>query len=117
MHTKQSHLFGVEDKKPLSQIVKMLNEHFGLNLTEDDKISIRDLEGRLDGSETLKASIRANHSLENVRLTFTHEVGQLLHNMMDSNFKFYKQANDAPEFQKTFFDMLFKRYMKKAKSA
>jgi len=117
MRTKQTHLLAAEDMEPLSQIVRTLNEHFGLNLTEDDKISIRDLEGRLDESETLKASVRANASPENVRLTFQHEASQLLQGMIDSNLKFYKQANDDPDFQKTFFDMLFDRYMKKAKSA
>jgi len=71
----------------------------------------------LDESEALKASVRANTSRENVRLTFLQEAECVLQGMLDSNIKFYKQANDNPEFQKVFYDILFDRYMKKAKSA
>jgi len=61
--------------------------------------------------------VRANASRENVRLTFMQEAERLLQGMLDSNIKFYKHANDDTEFQNMFYDMLFDRYMQKAKSA
>ena len=39
-------------------------------------------------------------------------VNDLLQDMIDGHFKFYKQVNDDPEFAKTFLDWLFDRYLK-----
>ncbi len=38
-------------------------------------------------------------------------VNDLLQGMIDSNFKFYKQANDDPEFSKRLLDLLFDCYL------
>ena len=35
--------------------------------------------------------------------------------MIDGHFKFYKHVNDDPEFAKTFLDLLFERYLGRAK--
>ncbi len=35
--------------------------------------------------------------------------------MIDGHFKFYKHVNDDPEFAKTFLDLLFERYLVRAK--
>jgi hypothetical protein len=39
----------------------------------------------------------------------------LLQDMIDGHFKFYKHVNDDPEFAKTFLDLLFERYLGRAK--
>jgi hypothetical protein len=38
----------------------------------------------------------------------------LLQDMIDGHFKFYKHVNDDPEFAKTFLDLLFERYLGRA---
>ncbi len=53
---------------------------------------------------------------ENARLTFDHIVGDLLQDMIEGHFKFYKQVNDDPAFARAFLDWLFDRYLKKAKN-
>jgi type I restriction enzyme, R subunit len=100
--------------EPLSQIIKELNEHFGTDFTEDDKVCIRELEQRLAINEALEASVRVNPP-ENARLTFDIVVNELLQDMIDGHFKFYKQVNDDPQFAKTFLDWLFERYLSKSK--
>jgi type I restriction enzyme, R subunit len=37
-------------------------------------------------------------------------VNDRLQEMIDANFKFYKQVTDDPEFAKVFLDWLFERY-------
>jgi type I restriction enzyme R subunit len=59
----------------------------------------------------LKASVHVNPP-ENARLTFDHVVNDRLQDMIDSNFKFYKQVTDNQEFSKTFLDWLFERYLR-----
>ena len=48
--------------------------------------------------------------LENARLTFDHVANDKIQEMIDSNFKFYKQITDDPEFQQFFLGWLFERY-------
>ena len=35
--------------------------------------------------------------------------------MIDGHFKFYKHVNDDPDFAKTLLDLLFERYLERAK--
>ena len=111
---KEIYTLGQEELEPLSQIIQMLNEHFGTDFTEDDKLCIREIEQRLAGNEALEASVRVNPP-ENARLTFDHVVNDLLQDMIDGHFKFYKQVNDDPEFAKNFLDWLFERYLGRSK--
>ncbi|MBI4677160.1 MAG: type I restriction endonuclease subunit R [Elusimicrobia bacterium] len=98
-----------EELETLSQIIKLLNERFGTDFTEKDRVFIEQLEERLAGDAALAASVQVNPP-ENARLTFEHVVNDRLQEMMDSNFKFYKQVTDDPEFAKFFLGWLFERY-------
>ena len=111
---KEIYTLGHNELEPLSQIIQELNEHFGTDFTEDDKLCIREIEQRLAGNEALEASVRVNPP-ENARLTFDLVVNDLLQDMIDGHFKFYKQVNDDPEFAKTFLDWLFERYLGRSK--
>lgn len=98
----------------LSQIIRELNERFGTAFTDEDRIFIEQLEAKLAGSDALPKAVTANTS-DNARLTFDHVVNDKLQEMIDTNFKFYKQVTDDPEFAKTFLDWLFNRYLKKVR--
>lgn len=106
---KEIYSLGNDEMEPLSQIIRTLNEHFGTEFNEDDRLCIQELEHRLAGNSALEASVRAN-TPENARLTFDIVVNDLLQGMIDSHFKFYKQVNDNKEFSKMFIDWLFDRY-------
>jgi type I restriction enzyme R subunit len=98
-----------EDIEPLSQIIKELNERFGTDFTEEDKVFIRQLEQRIANDPALEASIRVNPP-QDARLTFNQVVNDRLQEMIDSNFKFYKQVTDNPDFAEDFIGWLFDRY-------
>lgn len=103
-----------EQLEPLSQIIRELNERFGTDFTEADKVFIRELEKRLADDAALQASVRANPP-ENARLTFDHIVGDRLQDMIETNFEFYKRVTDDRDFARFFIDWLFERYLKKTK--
>jgi type I restriction enzyme R subunit len=111
---KEIFTLGQAELEPLSQIIQELNEHYGTDFTEEDKLCIREIEQRLANNTALEASVRVNPP-ENARLTFDHVVNDLLQDMIDGHFKFYKHVNDDPEFAKTFLDLLFERYVGKSK--
>ena len=98
-----------EQIEPLSRIIKDLNDRFGTDFTDEDKVFIQRLEDQLGTSEALKAAILANVP-ENARLTFDRVVSDELQDMVDTNFKFYKRVTDDPAFAKFFLDWLFERF-------
>ena len=97
--------------EPLSAIIQALNERFGTNFTDKDKVSLKGLEERLVGNEALSASLKAN-TKENARLTFNHVVKDQLQEMVDSNFELYKRVTDDAQFSKYLLDWLFERMLK-----
>ncbi|MBI2920764.1 MAG: type I restriction endonuclease subunit R [Planctomycetes bacterium] len=111
MTMETPHLVPAEDLEPLSAIIRELNERFGTDFSEDDRVSIHALEQRLATDESLKTSVRVN-TTENARLTFDHIVGDKLQDMADTDFKFFKRVNDNPQFAKFLLDWLFERYRK-----
>lgn len=105
-----------EEVEILSQILKALNERFGTDFAEDDKVFIQQLEEKLAGDAALEASVKVNVP-ENARLTFDHVANDKIQEMIDSNFKFYKQITDDPSFGEFFLDFLFERYKRRDKEA
>jgi type I restriction enzyme R subunit len=98
-----------EQLEPLSQILKLLNDRFGTNFEEEDKQFLETLEEKLDADTGMAASFAVN-TRENARLTFDHKVRDHVQDMIDTNFKFFKQINDKPEFADFLNDLLFDRY-------
>lgn len=101
---------GGDNLESLSQIIRELNERFGTSFTEEDRIFIEQLEAKLTDNEALDKAVKVN-SPDNARLTFDHVVNDKLQEMIDTNFKFYKQVTDDPDFARTFLDWLFQRYV------
>ncbi|MCL5960408.1 MAG: type I restriction endonuclease subunit R, partial [Chloroflexi bacterium] len=106
---KKVHEIPPENLESLSQIIHELNQRFGTDFTEEDKVFIQQLEARLHEDTALEASVRVNPP-DNVRLTFDHVVNDRLQEMIDADFRFYKQVTDDPEFAKFFYRWLFERY-------
>jgi type I restriction enzyme, R subunit len=111
---KEIYTLGHDELEPLSKILRDLNEHFGTDFTEEDKLCLVEIEQRLAYNTALEASVRV-HPPENARLTFDHVVNDLLQDMIDGHFKFYKHVNDDPDFAKTLLDLLFERYLGRTK--
>ncbi len=98
-----------EDLQPLSEILKLLNDRFGTNFEPEDEEFLETLEQKLDEDHGLAASFAVN-TRENARLTFDHKVRDHVQDMIDTNFKFFKQINDKPEFADYLNNLLFDRY-------
>jgi len=98
-----------ENLSPLSQIIQQLNQRFGTDFSDSDKVFIEQLETKLDSNDFLKASVRIN-SQSLARLTFNDVVSDEIQETIETNFKFYKQFNDRPEFAEFLLNWLFERY-------
>lgn len=105
----------IEQIEPLSQIVQELNQRFGTDFTDDERVFIQQLETKLDESPSLQASLRVN-SPQNVKLTFNTITNDLMQQMIESNFSFYKHFNDDSAFAEFLLNFLFQRYLERANS-
>lgn len=101
-----------EDKEPLSVIIDELNRLFGTEFTEDDKVFLSQLEGRLDQHDALEKIVRINPP-ENARLSFDQYVNREVQEMIDTNFDFYRRIADDESFADHLFSALFERYRRR----
>ncbi|MFH0943835.1 MAG: RNA-binding domain-containing protein, partial [Planctomycetota bacterium] len=100
----------------LSRIIAELNDRFGADLTEEDRVTLRAVMNQLDEDVALDAAVRTN-TRENVRLTFDHKLNDRLQSLVDSNFKLYKRLTDDASFGEALLDHLFDSYMRKRRQA
>jgi type I restriction enzyme, R subunit len=101
-----------EQLEALSHIIQEINQRFGTDFSEDERVFIERLEIKLDESKPLQASTRVN-SPENIRLTFNNITSDLMQEMIETNFNFYKQFNDDQDFSGLLMGFLFNRYMER----
>jgi type I restriction enzyme R subunit len=57
------------DQAPLSEIINVINERFGLNLDEADRLLLEQYKAEMVADEDLAAQAKAN-TLENFKLVF-----------------------------------------------
>ncbi|HEX9870895.1 MAG TPA: hypothetical protein VGC99_20335 [Candidatus Tectomicrobia bacterium] len=102
--------------EPLSQIIHDLNERFGTDFSEEDRVVIAHLVQKLTGDPALATSVQVN-TPKNARLTFDHVVTKHLQDMVDTNFKFYKRVTDDQAFTRSFLDWFFEHVQARLKGA
>jgi type I restriction enzyme R subunit len=101
-----------EHVDPLSEIIRRLNERFGANLREEDRVTLRHVAQRLEQDTALDASARVN-TRENVRLTFEHKFNDIFQEIINSNFDLYRRATDDESFGTALKDYLFDQYLRR----
>lgn len=93
----------------LSEIIKELNERFGTEFDEEDRLVIHQIEQKLAQDERLGQTIRVN-TPENAMLTFKQVLQDLFQDMLETNFKFYQNMDSNPDFAERLTSLLFERY-------
>lgn len=81
------------EKVALSQIIKEVNERFGTEFTEADRVFFAQLKARLVENDALQSSARVN-SPESVRLLHDALFDRELQSMIESNFDIFKRISD-----------------------
>jgi type I restriction enzyme R subunit len=99
-----------EDEKDwLSNIVKTLNETYGLNLTDEDKVDIERIKIKLEENEELRAVIEGNNTLENIRYKFNSTVNSLLLDFVHNKTTLYAKLTE-PKVNALFKQKWFEEY-------
>ena len=114
--TKEPHGHTPEEMETLSRIIAELNERFGLELGPEHRVTLGQMMEKLEGDAALDAAARVN-TRDNVRLTFDHKVGQVIQEIVDSNFDLYKRITDDQAFGEVIRDLLFDQYLHSHRNA
>lgn len=94
-----------DSEESLSEIIRVINERYGTDFSEDDKVftAFRD---RLYEDEAVQKSAKAN-TKENAKITFEDKAREHARDMIDEHFDFYKKFNDDDDFRDALVHMLF----------
>lgn len=100
-----------KESDPLSVIIELLNEQFGYNLDEEDKIFIKKLQDRLNRNAALRNTVEKNPS-EKAKMTFDAVIEKEMLDMIDQNVYFFNKTTDDNQFKEIFVDWLFNQFKK-----
>ena len=96
------------DLEHLSSIVEVLNERFGTDLTDVDKLLFDQFEETWVADEELSDQAH-NNSIENFRLVFDRKFLQTIVTRMDANSDIFKRILDDDEFRELLGDYYLKK--------
>lgn len=94
MSAGRVHAQPVEDNEYLSVIIKTLNDTFGIDLTEEDKVDLQRLREKLASNEELLAFFNADNSRENIRDRFNEEVDNEMLEIINSKLELYNKLTE-----------------------
>lgn len=96
----------------LSKIIKEINERYGTNFTDADRVILNDLSARLLDNEVLQGSIR-NNSKDAAKLKFDTLFQDELVGVLDNHFNLYQKLDQSPELKKFVQNRVFEFVLRK----
>src|SRR3989344_204977 len=107
--------FSPEDNQKLSKIIKDLNDAFGTDFTDDDKVFLGRVKENLLGNIDLLSKLEHN-SKDNVKAIFDKYFNEEMTKLLNSNMKFYKRIVDNDKLKSrlktALFDLVYHEYTK-----
>lgn len=104
-----------KEKEALSKIIEDVNDRFGTEFSDSDKVIAQQLQARMEKNPSLITSAKVN-SKEKVKLTFEHLFDEKLQEIIDESFDFYKKVNDNKNIKEALllgmFEMIYKKLAK-----
>lgn len=83
-----------EEKEFLSVIIKTLNDTFGIDLTEEDKVDLQRLHEKITSNEELLQYFNPENSRDNIRDRFNEEVDSELLEFINSKLELYNKLTE-----------------------
>ncbi|MBN1291728.1 MAG: type I restriction endonuclease subunit R, partial [Candidatus Latescibacteria bacterium] len=83
-----------EPKDFLSHIIQVLNENFGSDLTEDDKVYLEKMITRMNEDDELRKVYFGDNTESNKRFVFYSVFDKLLQGLVDDSLDFYKKLTE-----------------------
>ncbi len=84
----------VEDTEYLSVIIKTLNDTFGIDLSEEDRVDLQNMREKLTTNEELLQFFNSNNSRDNIRAKFDEEVDNELLEFINRKLELYNKLSE-----------------------
>jgi type I restriction enzyme R subunit len=78
----------------LSHIIRVLNENYGTDLTEDDRINLEKIEKKLEENEELRQVYSGDNTESNKKYVFNKKFDEILQGLVDESLGFYKKMTE-----------------------
>jgi len=78
----------------LSNIIKQLNDTFGLNLTDEDRVDVEKMKERVMDNEELMEYFNPENTRDNIREKFFEEVDNELLNFINTKLELYNKLTE-----------------------
>ncbi|WP_321421707.1 type I restriction endonuclease [uncultured Methanobacterium sp.] len=102
-----------DEQAKLSEIIKDLNDAFGTEFTDDDRVFLERVKANLLGNDDLVKKMEHN-SPENVKAVFDKYFNQEMTGLLNSNMEFYKRVVDNDKLREklklALFDLLYEEF-------
>lgn len=100
----------------LSNIVKMLNDTYGLELTEDDKVELNKMRQRVIDDDELMGYFNTDNARDDVKKMFEEKIDEELLNFINSKLELYNKLTEDRAnnmFKSIFFNELYDQRVRK----
>ena len=83
-----------EELEWLTKIIKVLNETYGLDLKEEDKVEFEKMRLNIYANENLMSFFNTNNSKENIQEKFSEEIDNELLNFINTKLELYNKLSE-----------------------
>ena len=94
----------------LSEIINQVNNTYGVNLTDDDKIDIERLRNRLVTDPEIIKYMNGQNTEDNKKNFFKEQFDGLMVDYINERFDFYKKMDENPSVKNHIFKMMYENY-------
>lgn len=101
-----------DEQAKLSEIIDVLNDRFGTDFDEADKLFFDQIEAELTKNDTLRLQAQTNE-IDNFKYGFEEEFMKAIIERMDENQKIFDKVLDSSDFKRAVQDWMLKRMYKK----
>lgn len=104
-----------EDYDWLSNIIKVLNETYGIDLTEEDRVDIQHMRERVESDDELMSFFNPNNARDDVRAKFFESVDSELLNFINTKLELYNKLSETATnttFKQMWFNDIYDRMVR-----
>lgn len=102
----------VDEFDLLTNIIRILNETFGLDLTEDDRVDFEKMKDSIYSNAELMSFFNTNNTKDNIQEKFNEEIDSELLNFINTKLEFYNKLTEDRAntmFKRLWFNDLYDR--------
>ena len=96
----------------LSEIINQINNTYGVNMTDEDKVDLTQLKRRLVENSEIEKYMKGDNTDENKRNYFKEQFNGQMVDYVNERFEFYKKMEDNPSMKNMICQKMYSDYQK-----